>query len=150
MQLRHLDDGRGDLVGRSTDLGLVALSRTTVQLRVGSLGWGPVAPLSTAALSLTELAAGFLEARGSGRDAPWHVDELASPLVPLVPRSLDPSVTTPPLPFGPVDGGEHVAAPGGVIDGALARQLADRQVRELVVTPWSGVLVPSPVVGEPR
>ncbi|MEO7352584.1 MAG: nitrite reductase [Marmoricola sp.] len=140
-----LDDGRGDLAGRSTDLGLVALSAKTAQLRIGSLGWGPVVGLADAARALTRLAGLFLDARGSGPDAPWHVDELAEPLVQPVARSVASQVTSLPLPFGPVDGAVHVAAPGGVIDGPLARRLADLllgQGRELVVTPWSGVLVP--------
>ena len=39
-----LDDGRGDLVGRSCDLGLVALDESQAQLRVGA-AWGAVVPL---------------------------------------------------------------------------------------------------------
>ena len=44
-----LDDGRGDLVDRSLDLGLVALDAETGQLRLGSRAWGPVVALSEAA-----------------------------------------------------------------------------------------------------
>lgn len=136
-----LDDGRGDLLARSTDLGLVALDARTAQLRVGSSGWGAVLPLRAAARALTALAADFLAARGSGPEAPWHVDELPSPLAAVVARSPLSLVSTPALPFGPVGGGEHVTAPGGVIDSALAGRLV-ASGRELVVTPWSGVLVP--------
>lgn len=137
-----LDDGRGDLVGRSTDLGLVALDATTAQLRVGSTGWGPVVGLSEAARALTDLALRFLDARGYGDEAPWHVDELTQPLPQLHPRAAASRVTCAALPFGPVGGGEHVAGPQGVLDSALVSLLVGHG-RELVVTPWRGVLVPS-------
>jgi precorrin-3B synthase len=149
-----LDDGRGDLVDRSTDLGLVALDETTAQLRVGSSGWGPVVQLSRAADALTELALRFLAVRGAGPGAAWHVDELPEPLAPEVPRHPATRVSAPALPHGPVGGGEHVAAPAGVVDRALAAHLAGLASglaagdgRELVVTPWHGVLVPTE---EPR
>ena len=137
-----LDDGRGDLAGRPTDLGLMALDATSAQLRVGSTGWGPVIELTSAAQVLTELTLRFLHERGAGPLAPWHVDELAQPLVDPCPREAATTVTCPVLPYGPVAGGEHVAAPQGVIDRALASLLAGYD-RELVVTPWRGVLVPS-------
>lgn len=137
-----LDDGRGDLVDRSSDLGLVALDSSTGQLRVGSSGWGPVLALTAAARALTDLALCFLDVRGDGPEAPWHVDELAQPLAEALPRENATRVTCPALPFGPVAGGEHVAAPRGVVDRALAGLLAEPD-RELVVTPWHGVLVPS-------
>ena len=72
-------------------------------------------------------------------DLARFVDELPDPLTPWRPPAVD--VRSPALPHGPVDGGEHVAVPGGVIDRALAGRLAGFG-RELVVTPWSGVLVP--------
>lgn len=137
-----LDDGRGDLVGRSTDLGLVALDATSAQLRVGSTGWGPVVRLASAARALTDLALRFLDERGDGPEAPWHVDELTQPLTDPLPRDAATRVTSPALPFGRVAGGEHVAAPLGVVDRALAGDLVGHD-RELVVTPWRGVLVPS-------
>src|SRR6185369_7551289 len=46
-----LDDGRGDLVGRETDLGAVVLDEETAQLRVGP-AWGPVVGLGTVAEAL--------------------------------------------------------------------------------------------------
>jgi precorrin-3B synthase len=134
-----LDDGRGDLTGRRCDLGLVVLSRTEVQLRVGA-GWGPVVPLESAAAELVDLARRFLVVRGEGEDAPWHVDELTGPLVP--PADADPAtaVVSPPLPYGPIRGATHVEVPDGVLDPELATLLAVHA--ELVVTPWHGVVVP--------
>jgi precorrin-3B synthase len=134
-----LDDGRGDLVERSCDLGLVALDNTSAQLRVGE-GRGPVVPLDEAAGELVELARRFLVVRGGGADAPWHVDELAEPLAAAV--DVDPRTPNgcPPLPHGVVEGGTHVAVPGGVLAPPALRRLAPHA--ELVVTPWHGVLVP--------
>lgn len=144
-----LDDGRGDLIDRTCDLGLVTLDAETVQLRVGP-GWSTVMPLAEAADGLVDLAQDFVRARGSSRDAPWHVRELAEPLssplavaVPADPQLPEPSPT---LPYGPVAGAgkiEHVEAPGGILDRALIHRLTGPDVRELIVTPWRGVLVVS-------
>ncbi len=102
-----LDDGRGDLLDRGCDLGLVALDSSSAQLRVGER-LGPVVSLTTAAATIAELAHAFAVRRGSGPSAPWHVAELSDPLVDVVdpdPRLPSP---TPPLPFGVVPGGRHV------------------------------------------
>ncbi|OOC54334.1 MULTISPECIES: nitrite reductase [Nocardiopsis] len=141
-----LDDGRGDLVERSCDLGLVALDAHVAQLRVGE-GWGPPTPLGEAAEALVRLADEFLERRGDGPTAPWHVTELTPPLtdpVPPDPRLPDPA---PPLPYGPLpEGARHVPVPDDGLDRSAAEALADEAVAagpgELVVTPWRGVLVP--------
>lgn len=128
-----LDDGRGDLVDRACDLGLVAVSSSTVQLRVGSF-FGPIVPVPAAAARLAELAHAFAVRRGTGAAAPWHVSELPEPLVPAVapdPRLPDP---TPPLPFGR----RHLAFPDG-LDGDAVRSLP---ATDLVVTPWRGILIP--------
>lgn len=135
-----LDDGRGDLVDRPTDLGLAALDADTCQLRVGS-AWAPVVSLARAPADLVALARDFQRRRGDGPDAAWHVAELSRPLVD--PQPPDPRVPAAgdPAPYGLVDGGEHVPAPDGVVDADLAAALVARG-RELVVTPWHGVLVP--------
>ncbi|PUA82086.1 nitrite reductase [Nocardioides currus] len=128
-----LDDGRGDLLERECDLGLVALSPSEAQLRVGT-SFGPVVPLSSAAGALAELAHAFAVRRGAGASAPWHVAELDSPLVPTVdpdPRLPSPSA---PLPFGDT----HLPFPEGLThDDVLALSAPT-----VVVTPWRGVLIP--------
>ncbi|WP_028644167.1 nitrite reductase [Nocardioides sp. URHA0020] len=128
-----LDDGRGDLLGRPLDLGLVALDDRTAQLRAGDL-WGPAIPLTAAPSALVSLARSFVDTRTSE----WHVSELPVPLLdPLPPDDAVPERTSA-LPYGPVPGGEHVAAPYGVVEPALGALDVD-----LVVTPWRGVLVPA-------
>jgi len=136
-----LDDGRGDLVDRTLDVGAVAVSDSSAQLRLGSRGWGPVVALSEVAAAILELAGRFLARRGAGPSAAWHVDELDAPLAPAHEREPATYVHQEPLPFGPVAGGEHVAAPDGRIDRGLAESLAAAS-EALVVTPWRGVLVP--------
>jgi precorrin-3B synthase len=136
-----LDDGRGDLVDRTLDLGAVAVSDSSAQLRFGSRGWGPVVALPELPAAILELAHRFLFRRGSGPSAAWHVDELDAPLAPANEREQATYVDQEPLPFGPVPGGVHVAAPDARIDRGLAESLAAAS-EALVVTPWRGVLVP--------
>lgn len=135
-----LDDGSGDLLERSCDLGLVALDADTAQLRVGS-GWGPTVPLADAASRLAALAELFLDTRGSGPTAPWHVDELAHPLIPA--HAPDPRLPAPieALPFGQVPGGRHVEVPSAGLDRGAVEAFTDN-ANEVIVTPWRGVLVP--------
>lgn len=137
-----LDDGRGDLADRSTDLGLLALSSDTVQLRIGSTHWGPVVPLSEAAARLTGLARAFQQVR----DTAWHVDEL-----PVPPASQDPDpralVSSAPPAYGEVAKDVvHVEVEGDVIDRRLSCTLPE----QLVVTPWKSLIAishPGPVAG---
>lgn len=138
-----LDDGRGDLVDRTSDLAAVALDAGTVQLRAGAAQWGPVVDLSEAARCLHALARRFLEARGAG--AAWHVDEL---LVPLLGDTRDPRsrVTSGRPPYGPLvqcDGrvAEHVDVPDGVLRPEQAGRLLDRAGSDVVVTPWRSLVL---------
>lgn len=135
-----LDDGRGDLLARSCDLGLVALDPTRAQLRIGT-GWGATVPLAEAAGRLAELAHEFLLRRGRGPGAAWHVSELAEALV--VPRAPDPGLPDPaePLPFGAVPGGRHVEVSETGLDRRVIHDLTSA-VDHVIVTPWGGVLIP--------
>lgn len=135
-----LDDGRGDLVDRGSDLGLVVLDEESAQLRVGD-GLGPVVPIDTAAQRVAALAHEFAVRRGAGPTAPWHVVELAEPLVrPVAPDPRLPA-TAPPLPFGHVPGGRHVEVTDAGLDRTAVAGLT-AEVPEVVITPWRGVLVP--------
>jgi precorrin-3B synthase len=146
-----LDDGRGDLLDRlhgsgrrGTDLGLVALDDSTVQLRIGD-HWGEVVALDEAALHLAGLATAFLRARGPGTDAPWHLRELPTPL--RTPVRPDPRIPAPApaLAHGAVPGGIHVHVPDGLLTPQRARALLAQSpcgTPEVVVTPWHGILVP--------
>ncbi|MCW2868047.1 MAG: nitrite reductase, partial [Marmoricola sp.] len=63
-----LDDGRGDLVDRETDLGAVALTPDEAQLRVGAT-WGAVVPRDEVPTRLVERAERFLRVRGDDETA---------------------------------------------------------------------------------
>ncbi|OMC09702.1 nitrite reductase [Mycolicibacter nonchromogenicus] len=134
-----LDDGRGDLLDRSADAGLVALGGTCAQLRIGD-HWGPVIEVDDAARRLTQLAVAFQDARGDGPDAPWHIRELERPLYPRVAPDTRIPAPSDPLPFGSVPGGTHARVPDGVLTPDLGRSLIEHA--ELVVTPWQGVFIP--------
>lgn len=135
-----LDDGRGDVIARPCDLGLVALGDALVQLRFGT-GWGPVVPVEQAAARLAELAHTFVVRRGGGPTAAWHVAELAAPLVASETAHPELPAPAPRLPFGKVAGGRHVEVPETGLDRAAISTLTT-DTSELVVTPWRGVLVP--------
>nr|WP_309649076.1 precorrin-8X methylmutase [Nocardioides sp.] len=137
-----LDDGRGDVLDRECDLGLVALDECTAQLRVGP-SWGPVVDLDEAPAALLDLARAFVRVRGDGPDAPWHLAELELPLVaPHDPDPRLPVASTAPAP-GPHlqdDGRQtlHVLCP----DASIGRHLHLPGDGPVVVTPWRSVVVP--------
>lgn len=135
-----LDDGRGDLVGRTCDLGMAALDSQTCQLRIGE-GWGDVIPVQEAASRLAALADRFVAVRGTGPEAPWHVAELHEPVTAA--QEPDPRLPSqaPPLPYGPVSGGHHHPVPDQGLDRAAVTELAGC-AETLIVTPWRGVFIP--------
>jgi precorrin-3B synthase len=136
-----LDDGRGDLLARPLDLGLVALDSDRVQLRAGLTGWGPVVALEETAARLVELAHRFLAVRGEGAGAAWHVDELQAP---LLGDRRDPAteVTGGAASYGVFGGYEHRAIPGGVLTAdLLAGVLSEASRDPIVVTPWHGLVL---------
>lgn len=135
-----LDDGRGDLLDRTCDLGLVMLDSREAQLRIGA-GWGFVVPLERVEDRLASLALRFLVARGEGPSAAWHVPELSTPLTESVQPSPRLPGAAPPLPYGFVPGGEHVPVPEDGLDRPAVERLC-AAASALVVTPWRGVLIP--------
>jgi precorrin-3B synthase len=135
-------DDRGDLLDRRLDLGVVAMTGAAGQIRIGSDAWGAIMPLTRVPRALVELAHRFLDARGTGPGAAWHVDELDVRLEPPCGRDVRTEPVEPPLPAGEVAGGTHHPVPEGAVDRSLAERVAeDSDV--VVVTPWRGLLVPS-------
>ena len=157
-----LDDGRGDLLDRPVDLGLVALNPRQARLRIGDAR-GPVIALDEAASRLAGLALEFLDARGAGPSAAWHVRELRRPLTDaplettdtIAPRSSNiqgemerlgqPSLEDR---WGSVPGGEHVPVPKEGLSRAAIEALT-ATADEVIVTPWRGILVPAAEGGKP-
>lgn len=144
-----LDDGRGDVITRSSDLALLVLDENLAQLRIGDQ-WGPVLPVDQAVPALLDHARAFVDARGTGPEAPWHIRELTEPLHPAVaPQAGTAAVLASPaaaLPAGPVAAGvNHHLVPDGLLDRALAEQILASGPDgagpvSLRVTPWRSVL----------
>ncbi len=146
-----LDDGRGDLVDRSLDLGVMAVDAGAAQVRVGTQHWGEVVELDSVPAVLLDLARRFLDVNGDGADALWHVDELPDAGGDLLglnhARDLRTQVASLPAPYGVIAqddglGAEHVAVPEGDLTHDLATQVLARAGREVVVTPWRSLLLP--------
>ena len=146
-----LDDGRGDLVDRSLDLGVMAVDAGAAQIRVGPQHWGDVVELDAVPEVLLDLARRFLEVRGEGDDALWHVEELPGGGADLLglhhARDLRTQVASLPAPYGVIalDDGrrvEHVEIPEGDLTHDLAVQVLARAGRDVVVTPWRSLLLP--------
>ncbi|MGI9085723.1 MAG: nitrite reductase [Aeromicrobium sp.] len=155
-----LDDGRGDLVDRSLDLGVMAVDPHAAQIRVGSEHWGDVVELDAVPEVILALARRFVDLRGEGDDALWHVDELHDGGAALLgihhARDLRTQVASLPSPHGLIaqDDGrsvEHVEVPDGDLTHELATQVLARAGRDVVVAPWRSLLLPDLGRGaEPR
>lgn len=146
--LAVLDDGRGDLVDRTLDVGAVAVDADHAQVRAGR-HWGEVVPLDVVPDVLVALAHRFRRMRPDV--GTWHVDDLpehgAAVMGDLHARDLRTQVRALPLPEGPgrQDDGrtyEHVAVPDGVLRRADVDALLARAGPELLVTPWRSVVLP--------
>ncbi len=100
---------------------------------------------------LADLASQFLDARGTGTDAPWHIRELARPLQP--PVAADPRIPAsgPTAAVWPGARRHHMPAEDGALTPELVESILERatDATHVVVTPWRGVLVPNaPEVSE--
>jgi precorrin-3B synthase len=142
------DDGRGDLIDRTLDLGAMAVDAEHAQIRIGSQGWGEVVELEAIPEVLLDLARRFVRARGEGPDAPWHVDELTEPLLDTHhARDLRTQVTSLRLPTGAFtqdDGrtAEVIDVPDGILTHDLSTRVLARAERDVVVTPWRSLVLP--------
>ncbi len=139
-----VDDGRGDVVRESFDVGLFALDARRAAVLVGSPDRGFVVDLDGAVTAMIGVARAFLAARAAVAPRAWHVRELvdhleASPIDLAAPP-------TPPRPVGAVGDHAVVVVPLGLLTrqhvDALS-QLAD----EVVTTPWRSLVVPDAATG---
>jgi precorrin-3B synthase len=133
-----LDDGRGDVVGESFDLGVIATGPGRCVVFAGGVERGRGLPLAAAVPRLVALAHEFVQAAG-GDETVWHVSELAVPLGPDPTAELD-LPRRPERPLGAVGDHAAVAVPLGLLRpdhvAALA-QVTDR----VLVTPWRSLVV---------
>ena len=135
-----LDDGRGDVAAETHDLGAVALSTDHAVLTVDGQAHREV-PLAEVVPALLALAHRFLDVRGEGATAAWHVRELGADLAPV--RRWQPPVDGRPA-LGALQQGDgrwalHVELGDGHLPASRAREIASAAT-ELIVTPWRGII----------
>jgi precorrin-3B synthase len=153
-----LDDGRGDVAGLTADVAVLSLPGHRAALVLGGRDSGLRLPMHAAVSGALAAALAFLSRRPDERV--WRVGELpGGPGVladDLARRteleiSAGPPVSLPERdPIGPVGRIEQVdgrfalgvSVPLGELTPARCRVLADTTEREVVLTPWRGVVIP--------
>jgi precorrin-3B synthase len=161
-----LDDGRGDVAGQRADVAVLALPDQRVALLLGGRDSGLRLPVRTAVTGLLVSARAFLRRRADERV--WRVTELPDGPLELVPEvraalveglggdpvgsiGTGPAVSVPDRdPHGPVgrieqtDGRVALAAsvPLGELTQSRCQVLAAVAEREVLLTPWRGVVLP--------
>jgi precorrin-3B synthase len=162
-----LDDGRGDVAGQRADVAALALPDQRVALLLGGLDSGLRLPVRAAVTGLLASATAFLRQRADTRV--WRLAELPDGPLQLVPDvraalaaesgaesgvdlgGFGPAVSVPGRdPRGPVgrieqtDGRVALAAsvPLGELTQARCQVLAAVAEREVLLTPWRGVVLP--------
>ncbi len=133
-----LDDGRGDVVGESFDLGVFATGPGRCVVLAGGIDRGWEVPLAAAVPRLVALARQFVQA-ASGDESVWHVSELAVPLGPEPTAELD-LPRQPERPLGAVGDHAVVAVPLGLLRPDHVAALAGVTDRVLV-TPWRSLVI---------
>ncbi|GAA2747051.1 precorrin-3B synthase [Terrabacter aerolatus] len=133
-----LDDGRGDVIRESFDLGLFATEPGRCLVLAGGLTRGWEAPLDDAVPLILSLAREFVS-RSAGDESVWHVKELAPPIGPE-PATAITLRSAPERPLGRVGDHAVVAVPLGLLRPehvAALTQVTDR----VIVTPWRSLVV---------
>jgi precorrin-3B synthase len=133
-----LDDGRGDVVGESFDLGVFATGPGRCVVLAGGIDRGWDVPLVAAVPRLIALAREFVQAAG-GDESVWHVSELGVPLGPEPTAELD-LPRRPERPLGSVGDHAVVAVPLGLLRRDHVAALAGVTDRVLV-TPWRSLVI---------
>ena len=133
-----LDDGRGDVVRESFDLGLLATAPDRCVVLAGGVGRGWDVRIDDAVPRLVELAREFVD-RAGGDESLWHVDELGRPLG-IRPNARPTLPHRPDRPLGVV--GEHavVAVPLGLLRPHHVAALGGVTDRVLL-TPWRSLVL---------
>lgn len=155
-----VDDGRGDVAGLGADAAVLALPNQRVALLLGGQDSGLRLPVREAVTGLLDAAAAFLRRRADERV--WRMRELPGGPLELVDElrqafSGNTDVYTGPTlsvperdPVGPVgriaqtDGRVALAAtvPLGELTPARCQVIASVAERDVLITPWRGVLLP--------
>ena len=155
-----LDDGRGDVAALNADLALLALPDQTLALLLAGQDTRLRLPVSTAIRGLLTVASAFLSTRVGERV--WRIaeltggpDQLFHDVRPVLMQQcggrIGPPVSVPTRdPIGPIgrieqtDGRVAVAAsvPLGELTLGRCQVIASLAGREVLLTPWRGVVLP--------
>ncbi|MFE7035581.1 precorrin-3B synthase [Streptomyces sp. NPDC057621] len=153
-----LDDGRGDLAGLEADVTVRAAADGGAQLALGSAGEALYISAGDAPRAALAAAEAFLEAARTGGTHVWRVAELAladDELTAMVGRRLtaegigherrvrETGRTDGPPP-GAVGDALSVHVPLGRFSAPQWRELTRVAIGELRLTPWRGVVLPTP------
>ncbi|MET9683497.1 precorrin-3B synthase [Streptomyces coeruleorubidus] len=153
-----LDDGRGDVAGLDADVTVRATADGGAHLALGAAGEALHVTAEEAARAALLAAETFLEAAGRSGAQVWRVDELAlteGELLDAVGRRLtaegirnerrrrETGRTDGPAP-GVVGDGLSVHVPLGRLSAGQWRELTHVAAGELRLTPWRGVVLPTP------
>lgn len=134
-----VDDGRGDAIGTSFDVGLYAASSSSIAVMAGGsdLAW-TVAAEGAAPFAL-ELARGFLATRERLGSRAWHVRELGVSSEPAGASHVAPTLSGPAR-LGPHGRHAVVGVPLGLLTAAHVAALAETTDR-VIVTPWRSLAI---------
>ncbi|MFC7597769.1 precorrin-3B synthase [Terrabacter sp. GCM10028922] len=133
-----LDDGRGDVIRETFDLGVLATGGGRCVVLAGSTDRGWDVPLEAAVPTLVALAREFVE-RTRGGETAWHVHELDAPLGRAPTTHVD-LPRHPGRPLGAVGDHAVVAVPLGLLRREHVIALA-QVTDEVRVTPWRSLVV---------
>lgn len=140
-----LDDGRGDISGLGTDVGVHALDGEHAALLLAGRDTGVRLSIGEAVRTLIDVAVRFAGVRGTA----WRVDELAdtSALLPVAPTAEPgatwPPVVRPPVGWIPQDDSRvtlGAAVPLGVLPARTA-EFVGAVESPVVVTPWRSLVI---------
>lgn len=141
-----LDDGRGDISGLGTDVGVHTLDGGQAALLLGGRDTGVRLSLDDAVRTLIDVAIRFVAVRGNA----WRVGELATPqdlladlAVTAEPGATWPPVVRPPVGWIPQDDG-RVTLGAGIPLGVLPARTAEfvgAVEAPVIITPWRSLLI---------
>ncbi|MDG9712781.1 precorrin-3B synthase [Streptomyces sp. DH10] len=153
-----LDDGRGDVAGLGADVTVRATADGGAHLAIGAAGEALAVPAEEAARAALLAAETFLEAARTSGAQVWRVEELTLPEGELLAaagrrltaegirherRGRETGRTDGPPP-GIVGDGLSVHVPLGRLSVRQWRELTRAAAGELRLTPWRGVVLPTP------
>lgn len=145
-----LDDGRGDISELEADIELRAMSSDRAVIMLGGFV-GPEVAVAAGPACMVEFAKRFLQAKADAGGVAWHVRDLPQAGAELLPRSgrkqTQPKRAAAQHPYGILaqrDGRSvlSLVVPLGLLSANQVDAVIGAADREVIVTPWRGLLIP--------